>query len=95
MNQPNATPEVNAGRGWFGTMSQVKHYLRTVGADRDPEGNFYVTGIGVQSFMGIDEGDRTEVVIPSDCSYLSAGRECSLAAGLATTSYGMNVYVIA
>lgn len=94
MNQPNATPEVNAGPGWFGNMSQVKHYLHTVGADRDPEGNFLIAGMEVLSFMGIDEGDRTEVVVPSDCSYLSGGRECNLAGGLATTSYGMSVYVI-
>lgn len=88
-------PEVSAGRGWFGNMSQVKHYLRTVNADRDKEGNFLITGMEVLSFMGIDEGDRTEVIVPSTCSYLSGGRECNLAAGLATTSYGMNVWVIA
>lgn len=95
MNATTATPEVSAGRGWFGTMSQVKHYLRTVGADRDPQGNFYVTGVEVLSFMGIDDGDNTEVVVPSNCSYLSGGRECNLAGGLATTSYGMSVFVIA
>ena len=53
-------PEVSAGRGWFGNMSQVKHYLRTVNADRDkdnsqPDGLCdQVGGAGARVVRGAD-----------------------------------------
>lgn len=86
----------SAGPGWFGIQRQVLHFLRTVGADRDPTGNFLIGGTQVISgFMGLDEGENTEVVIPTETYYLSNGRQCNLAAGLRSTSYGTAVYVIA
>jgi len=68
----------------------VLHALRTVGADRDGEGNFLIDG-GVASFMGLGE----EVCISDGAHYLVGGQPRSLAALMNGTSYGVRgVHVI-
>lgn len=89
---------VSSGIGWSGRNDQVLHYLRTVGADRDGEGEdggrFIIGGPkGVLSFMGMND-PHGDVVISFDTVYFKNGKECNLALGLGTTSYGLNVYVI-
>lgn len=81
--------------GWIGVARQMLHYLSTVGADRDEEGRFLVRPPGsVSSFMGM-EGENAEVVVSGEACYRVGGeRWCNLAAGLATTSYGLKVTVI-
>lgn len=80
--------------GWFGTKGQLLHYLRVVGADQDEDGRFLIRGAGVVSFLGIDLGDQTEIVVDNDAEYFIKGQPCSLTSGLAQTSYGLNVHVI-
>ena len=79
--------------GWIGITSQVLHYLGVVGADRDEEGKFIVSG-GLYSFLGM-AGENAEVVIDSEAKYYINGRPCGLAAGMRSTSYGVKVTVIA
>jgi hypothetical protein len=62
----------------------VLHALRTVGADRDEEGNFLIDG-GVASFMGLGE----EVCVSDGAHYLVGGQPRSLAALMNSTSYGV------
>lgn len=76
------------GAGWAGVMRHVLHYLRTVGADQDEEGNFLIGGPGVMSFMGMS-GENAEVVVPAETVYFVNGRQAPLAAGLNATSYGL------
>lgn len=79
--------------GWIGLHSQVIHYLHTVGADRDVNGQFLLDssdGSAVCSFMGAGE----ELVIPPGVCYLRHGQRVPLAAGLQETSYGLGVTVI-
>jgi len=79
-------------RGWSGTMSQVLHYLRTVGADCDEENKFIVEG-EVVSFLGLG-GENADVVVPPNARYFINGQPKALAAGLGTTSYGIRPIVI-
>ena len=81
---------MSTGRGWFGTNSQVRHYLRTVGADCE-DGIPIVRG-SMASFL--DGGDYAEIVIGSDCEYRRNGQWYGLATGLGTTSYGIRPVVI-
>lgn len=75
--------------GWFGKASELLSALAVVGADRDGDGNFIITGAPV--FQGID-GD---VVVSPECYYLVKGQRCRLAALMNSTSYGIrNVAVI-
>ena len=74
--------------GWFGNNREAMSYLSVVGADRDTEGKFLIYGAPVS--VGFD---GTELVVPAETEYSVAGRRCNLAAGLATTSYGMSVRV--
>lgn len=68
-------------------VSQVEHYLSTVGADRTTEGRFKIWG---SCAVGLDE---EEIVVPGNAEYEVSGRRCNLAAGLASTSYGTAVAV--
>lgn len=83
----------NKRRGWIGRNSQVKHYLKIVGADRDDQGRFLVSEPGVASFLGM-AGDDVDVVISTDVKFYVRGHERGLASGLRSTSYGLGVYVI-
>ncbi len=75
--------------GWFGKAPELLYALAVVGADRDGEGNFIITGEPV--FQGMD-GD---VVVSSGCCYLVKGQRCLLAALMNSTSYGIrNIAVI-
>ena len=80
--------------GWIGNRRQVMFYLSVVRADKDAEGNYLLKGPpnGVSSFMG-DPSENADVVIHDEVQYLVGGRACGLAAGLNSTSYGMNVKV--
>jgi len=81
------------GRGWFGRRGQLEHYLRTVGADRDGEGRFIIRGV-VSTFLGMDMGPSTEVVVPAEAQYFVNGQPQGLAVGLGRTSYGIRPIVI-
>ncbi len=81
-----------AGRGWVGVMSQVLHYLSVVGADRDEDGKFLVTG-DVVTFLGMG-GENAETVVGPDACYFVNGRKANLASGLGSTSYGTRPVVI-
>jgi len=82
-----------ADRGWIGTQSQLLHYLRVIGADRDKDEKFLVRG-DIVSFMGIDIGPSTDMVVGPDAEYIRGGRAYNLAAGLGRTSYGSCPIVI-
>jgi hypothetical protein len=86
------TDELYKYEGWFGVKSQVLHYLRVVGADRDEEGRFILKG-EVASYMGLG-GENVDVAIPAETQYFVNGQPRNLAAGLRSTSYGLKVYVI-
>lgn len=82
--------------GWIGTKCQVLHFLGTVNADRDENGNFLLVGPeggGPSLFLGVDTDDN-DVVIPNKCDYLVDGQRRNLAAGLGGTSSGCSVTVI-
>jgi len=80
--------------GWIGTMGQVKHYLAVVGAERDEHGAYLIRGGTVVTFMGLT-GDTAEAVVSDAAEYsVGGGRWANLAAGLASTSYGMSVTVV-
>jgi hypothetical protein len=64
--------------------AHVLHALRTVGADRDDDGNFLIDG-AVASFLGLGE----EVCISDSAHYLVGGQPRSLAALMNSTSYGV------
>ena len=79
--------------GWIGYTDQVNHYLNVVGADRDVEGKFIITGeesARPTTFMGAG----VEVVVPGNAYYLKDGVPVNLSSGLRTTSYGIGVIVI-
>lgn len=83
-------------KGWFGNRSQLLHFLRTVGADTDDEGNFLIGGppeAAPVSFMG-SSNPNTDVVIPGEAVYFKSGQASNLANGLGATSYGMSITVI-
>lgn len=75
--------------GWIGMIDQVMFYLSTVGADKDIDGKFLITGTPIT--FGLD---GAEVVIPDETNYLVDGKPKALAAGLCSTSYGLKVKVI-
>ena len=80
--------------GWIGTQRQLKYYLQVVGADRDEQGRFIIVDGGAFAFLGIED-DNNDIVVDGNACYLMGGQKCNLAAGLATTSYGTRVNVIA
>lgn len=75
--------------GWFGPTKQVLFYLDTVGADKDADGSFLITGAPIT--IGLDP---EEAVIPDETCYLVGGQRKALAAGLCSTSYGTKVKVL-
>ncbi len=74
--------------GWIGMARELSFYLATVGADKDPDGKYLIAGAPVVFGLGGDE-----VVVPDETCYLVDGQRKALAAGLNTTSYGVNVKV--
>lgn len=80
---------MNDRLGWFGQPDQMLHYLRTVGADRDAEGQFLVAGMPVVLGLG-----GLDVVVPTETVYFVGGQPCGLAAGLRGTSYGIGMVVL-
>lgn len=74
--------------GWCGLKRELLFYLDTVGADRDFEGNFLIDTKPIVAGM-----DTSEVVVPDETRYFVKGEPKALAAGLNTTSYGINVKV--
>lgn len=79
----------SAQPGHLLTRSQLLHFLRVVGADREADGSFRVAGTLV-SFMGAGH----EWLVGPDAVYFRDGHPCSLAVGLRGTSYGTAVTVI-
>jgi len=84
--------ETTSTLGWVGVMSQVKHYLRTVGADQDNDGKFLIRG-DVVTFLGLS-GDNAETVVGPNTVYFRNGQASSLVFGLRSTSYGTVTHVI-
>ena len=76
--------------GWIGPADQLLYYLSVVGADKDADGKFLIAGEPLVSFLGMNE----EYVVPAGTVYYVDGHPCNLAAGLASTSYGVKVKVI-
>ena len=74
--------------GWVGTKSQLLGFLAVVGCD-STDGAFHVDG-SITTFMGAGE----EYCVGADAVYYVKGRAFPLAAGLAGTSYGLQVTVI-
>ena len=81
---------MSAGPGWIGDIEQVLNYLQVVGADRDANGNFKIYGEKVITGL-----DPNEIVIPAETEYSVNGHRKNLPAGLASTSHGVPVIVIA
>jgi len=79
-------------QGWIGIVREVKHALTTVGADKDENGLFLVTGT-LATFLGLS-GDDAEIVIGADAKYYVNGEPCSLVALMRSTSYGLGITVI-
>ena len=73
--------------GWFGKSSEIMHYLDVVGADRDEEGRFIISGAPV--IVGLDPG---EVVVPAETVYFKDGKPIPLAASM-PDSRGVKVKV--
>lgn len=80
--------------GWIGTSGQLKYALGTFGADRDDAGKIKWFGTPPAAFMGIDEGDATEVVVSADAEVEIGGRRNNVASLLRATSYGLKIQVI-
>ena len=78
--------------GWTGAMSGVLNYLRVVGADRHPDGQFLISD-DVVTFLGLS-GDNADTVVGPEACYFVDGRPAPLAAGLRSTSSGVAVHVI-
>ena len=78
--------------GWAGIMSNVLHYLRVVGADRDPDGKFLVSD-DIVTFLGMP-GENAETLVSAEAKYFIDGQGCPLAVGLRSTSAGVAVHVI-
>lgn len=76
-------------QGWFGLTDHLMHFLRTVGADRGPDGLFLIGGAPITTGLG-----GQEVVVPAETVYFLDGHAAGLAAGLRGTSYGMAITVI-
>jgi hypothetical protein len=82
--------------GWIGSKREVMHYLGTVGADKNPAGEFLLVGPpGAEpvTFMG-DSSPDAEMVLGDEVRYLVGGKPHGLANGLGGTSYGLRVHVI-
>ena len=78
--------------GWIGSVGEVKDYLRSMNADRDPKGNFLLTGpegSGPVNFMGAT-GDEAETVIRDEVCFSVDGNNLGLAAGLELTGRGLS-----
>lgn len=70
---------------WMGMSKDVEHTLNTVGADKDKDGKFLISGAPPISFMGI--GD--EMVIGDEVMYMKNDQPVSLAHLMNGTSYGL------
>jgi hypothetical protein len=81
-----------SGRGWVGTMREVSHFLRVIGADQDEEGRFII-GREVVTFLGMQD-ENAEAVVGCEAVYFVGGQPAPLAAGLRSTSCGSGVWVI-
>lgn len=80
--------------GWIGTRGQMLHALQTFGVDTDEEGKILIKNGLPFSFLGIDQGDETEVLLPGDIECFIAGKPVSIASLMRQTSYGCRVNVI-
>lgn len=77
--------------GWLGSVRELRHALDVVGADRDEDGSFVLSG-DVATFLG-DASPDAEVVVGADAHFYLAGESRSLAGLLGATSYGVRVAV--
>jgi hypothetical protein len=76
------------GPGWFGTLGQVKHVLRTIRADQDADGAFIVRGT-IATLLG-GSSDSADCVVGPDAQYRRAGLWAGLAGAMNATSYGLH-----
>lgn len=65
---------MTSNSGWIGPTSAVLEALESIGADRDDDGNYLLTGEAPTSFLGL--GD--ELCVPERCMYLLKGEPCPL-----------------
>jgi hypothetical protein len=72
--------------GWFGSKEAISHALGIVGADREEDGAYRITG---RIFVGLD-GD---IVLGDDACFFVEGERRQLAALMRTTSQGLGVAV--
>lgn len=73
--------------GWIGMIDAVRNALSVVGADREPDGAFRISGSVVSGF------DGAEVVIGADATYFCGGEPKNLAGLMRGTSQGIGVVV--
>jgi hypothetical protein len=64
------------------------------GAERGADGRINWWGPPPVSFMGIDEGDNTELVVSGESEVAVNGKRVPVAGLMGETSYGSNVNVI-
>ena len=68
--------------GWIGSTRAVENYLAVVGADRDGEGNFIISGDKPPvSFMG----EGSELVIDDSVVYFKDKQPVKLVANMVST----------
>lgn len=72
--------------GWCGSLGNVKHVIRTLGGDRDENGEPLFTG--VCTFLGMTD-DRADAVVGADACYYVNNEPVPLAPAMNSTSYGL------
>jgi len=72
--------------GWCGPLGNVKHAVRTVGGDRNEDGEVLYSG--VCTFLGLQD-DRADAVVGADAMYYVDGEPVPLAPLMNSTSYGI------
>lgn len=77
--------------GWFGPLASLLHFLATVRADQDGDGNYLVGGQHHDVAVGLGGQD---VVVGPVAVYFVDGAPHGLASELRGTSYGMAIVVI-
>ena len=73
--------------GWIGPLGQLRHAVRTVGGDCDPDSGKPIVD-GVMLYLGIDS-DNNDAVVSAESVYYVDGQPVKLAPLLNATSYGV------
>ena len=75
--------------GWFGRKDQFLSVLSVMGADRDSDGQFIITGEAPCVGIG-----GVDVAVPDGCQCLIGGEPVGVCPTLNSTSYGTSAVVI-